>query len=74
MILTRRILIQMAVFILVSLTALAVMVFGYMRVPEMLGFGQYRVKVELPETGGRPVWAEVHIAPSLLGRLRQFGY
>jgi len=52
MILTRRILIQMAVFIVVSLTALAVMVFGYMRVPEMLGVGQYRVKVELPETGG----------------------
>lgn len=28
----------------------------------------------LPESGDRPVWAEVHIAPSLLGRLRQFFY
>ncbi len=52
MILTRRILIQMAIFAVVALTALAVMVFGYMRLPEMLGVGQYRVKVELPETGG----------------------
>jgi len=52
MILTRRILIQMAIFILVATTALAVMVFGYMRLPEMLGVGQYTVKLELPETGG----------------------
>ena len=52
MILTRRILIQMAIFAVVALTALAVMVFGYMRLPEMLGIGQYRVTVELPETGG----------------------
>lgn len=52
MILTRRILIQMAIFALLATTALAVMVFGYMRLPEMLGVGQYRVTVQLPETGG----------------------
>jgi phospholipid/cholesterol/gamma-HCH transport system substrate-binding protein len=52
MILTRRILIQIAIFALVATTALAVMVFGYMRLPEMLGVGQYRVTVQLPETGG----------------------
>jgi phospholipid/cholesterol/gamma-HCH transport system substrate-binding protein len=52
MILTRQILIQMAIFVMVALTALAIMVFGYMRLPEMLGVGQYRVTVELPETGG----------------------
>ena len=40
MVLTSRILIQMAIFIVVALTALAVMVFGYMRLPEMLGSGQ----------------------------------
>jgi len=51
MILTRRILIQMAIFALVATTALAVMVFGY-GLPEMLGIGQYKVTVELPETGG----------------------
>lgn len=52
MILTRQILIQIAIFIAVSLLALGVMVFGYMRLPEMLGIGQYTVKLELPETGG----------------------
>src|ERR1700737_1780831 len=52
MILTRQILIQMAIFALVATTALAIMVFGYMRLPEMLGVGQYKVTVELPETGG----------------------
>jgi phospholipid/cholesterol/gamma-HCH transport system substrate-binding protein len=52
MILTRQILIQMAVFAVVAITALAVMLFGYMRLPEMVGIGEYRVTVELPETGG----------------------
>jgi phospholipid/cholesterol/gamma-HCH transport system substrate-binding protein len=28
------------------------MVFGYMRLPALLGIGQYRVTVELPESGG----------------------
>jgi phospholipid/cholesterol/gamma-HCH transport system substrate-binding protein len=52
MILTRQILIQMAIFALVATTALAIMLFGYMRVQDMVGIGQYRVTVELPETGG----------------------
>src|SRR6202048_1688426 len=52
MILTRRILIQMAIFALIATTALAVMLFGYMRVQDMAGVGQYTVKLELPETGG----------------------
>jgi phospholipid/cholesterol/gamma-HCH transport system substrate-binding protein len=50
--LTRQILIQLAIFCVLALTALGVMVFGYMRLPEMMGIGQYRVTVELPETGG----------------------
>jgi phospholipid/cholesterol/gamma-HCH transport system substrate-binding protein len=52
MVLTKRILIQIAIFALVSITALAIMIFGYMRLPEVLGYGQYKVTVELPETGG----------------------
>jgi phospholipid/cholesterol/gamma-HCH transport system substrate-binding protein len=52
MVLTRQILIQMAIFAVVATTALAIMLFGYMRLPDMFGIGQYRVKVELPETGG----------------------
>jgi phospholipid/cholesterol/gamma-HCH transport system substrate-binding protein len=49
---TRRILIQMAVFVAISAIALVIMVVGYMRLPELLGVGQYRVTLELPETGG----------------------
>jgi hypothetical protein len=30
--------------------------------------------IAVPDSGGRPVWAEVDIRPSLLGRLRQFLY
>ncbi|WP_123025427.1 MCE family protein [Mycolicibacterium stellerae] len=52
MILTRQILIQMAIFAVIATTALAIMVFGYMRLPAMLGVGEYRITVELPETGG----------------------
>lgn len=50
--LTRRILIQMAIFAVVATTALLIMVFGYMRVPALVGIGQYRVTLELPESGG----------------------
>ncbi|UXA12256.1 MCE family protein [Mycobacterium sp. SMC-8] len=50
--LTRRILIQLAIFAVIATTALAIMVFAYMRLPAFLGIGQYRVTVELPETGG----------------------
>jgi phospholipid/cholesterol/gamma-HCH transport system substrate-binding protein len=50
--LTRQILIQVTIFCVLSFTALGVMVFGYMRLPDLMGIGQYRVTVELPETGG----------------------
>ena len=49
---TRQILIQMAIFAVIATTALAIMVLGYMRLPALLGVGQYRVTLQLPETGG----------------------
>ncbi|KUI33672.1 mammalian cell entry protein [Mycobacterium sp. IS-1590] len=49
---TRQILIQMAIFSAIAILALGIMVFGYMRLPSLLGVGQYRVTLELPETGG----------------------
>jgi phospholipid/cholesterol/gamma-HCH transport system substrate-binding protein len=42
----------MAIFAVVATTALMIMVFAYMRLPAFLGVGQYRVTVQLPETGG----------------------
>ena len=49
---TRQMMIQLVIFSVVALTAVAIMVFGYMRLPQLLGVGQYRVTLELPETGG----------------------
>ena len=49
---TRQILIQMAIFAVIATTALSIMVLVYMRLPALAGIGQYRVTVELPETGG----------------------
>ncbi|WNG86361.1 MlaD family protein [Mycobacterium sp. ITM-2016-00317] len=50
--LTRKMLIQVAIFSVLAVAAVGTMVFGYMRLPEMVGIGQYKVTVELPETGG----------------------
>ncbi len=52
MIVTRQILIQMVIFVVLAATALAIMVFGYMRVPALLGIGRYRVTMELDQSGG----------------------
>lgn len=50
---TRRIWIQLVVFLVVSLVALLVMAFGYIRLPNLLfGVGHYDVTVQLPEAGG----------------------
>ncbi|WP_431236809.1 MCE family protein [Mycolicibacterium aichiense] len=48
----RKILIQLVIFGIVAVTAGAVMVFGYIKVPAMLGVGRYTVTVELPQSGG----------------------
>jgi phospholipid/cholesterol/gamma-HCH transport system substrate-binding protein len=49
---TRQMVIQLAIFSLLAVVALGIMVFGYMRVPAMVGIGEYKVTLELPETGG----------------------
>ena len=49
---TRQILIQLLIFSVLATVALGVMIFGYMRLPGLLGIGQYRVTLELPEAGG----------------------
>ncbi len=49
----RRILTQLAFFTVITLVAGAIMVFNYMRLPELLfGAGHYRVTVELPAAAG----------------------
>jgi phospholipid/cholesterol/gamma-HCH transport system substrate-binding protein len=51
--LNRRTLIQLGVFAVVSIVAIAVMVFGYVKAPgNFFGLGRYQVTLELPEAGG----------------------
>lgn len=51
--LSRRILSQLAIFIVISVTGGSIMAFGYMELPNLLfGVGRYEVTMQLPETGG----------------------
>lgn len=70
---TRQMLIQLAIFSVVALTALGIMVFGYMRLPAMLGFGQYNVTLELPETGGLYERSNVTYRGSHVGIVESIG-
>jgi phospholipid/cholesterol/gamma-HCH transport system substrate-binding protein len=50
--LNRRIVVQLGVFAVVSIVAIAVMVFGYIKAPgNLFGFGRYEVTLQLPESG-----------------------
>jgi phospholipid/cholesterol/gamma-HCH transport system substrate-binding protein len=50
--LTRRLRIQLAIFLLIGLAAAGVMAVQYIRVPALLGLGQYSVTVQLPVSAG----------------------
>lgn len=51
--LTRRTAIQLIVFAVIATVAAAVMIIGYIRLPNMLfGVGHYRVTLQLPTSGG----------------------
>lgn len=50
--LTRFVRSQLILFTIASLVGVAVMLFGYMQLPTLLGLGRTVVKLELPATGG----------------------
>lgn len=50
--LTRFIKIQLAIFTVLALVAITIMGVYFMRLPAMVGVGQYTVKIDLPTTGG----------------------
>jgi phospholipid/cholesterol/gamma-HCH transport system substrate-binding protein len=50
--LTRWIRTQLAIFLSVAVVAGALMVFGYIKLPALLGVGQYTVTVQLPRAAG----------------------
>ncbi|BBX65153.1 mammalian cell entry protein [Mycobacterium saskatchewanense] len=68
--LTKRIIVQLAIFGLVAVVAAAVMGFGYMRLPETLfGVGRYTVTVDLPSTGGLYARSNVTYRGTEVGRV-----
>jgi len=50
--LTRFVRNQLILFTIASIVGVAVMLFGYMQVPTLLGIGRIDVKLQLPDTGG----------------------
>jgi phospholipid/cholesterol/gamma-HCH transport system substrate-binding protein len=67
--LSRHIKIQLIVFTVVAVIAGTMMVFGYIRVPAMLGIGRYTVTVQLPWTGGLYERANVTYRGTEVGRV-----
>jgi phospholipid/cholesterol/gamma-HCH transport system substrate-binding protein len=69
---TRRIWIQLIVFLMVSAVAFAVMIFGYMGLPSLLfGIGRYQVTVELPEAGGLYARGNVTYRGTEVGQVKE---
>lgn len=68
--LSRPITVQLVIFSVVSLIALAVMACGYLNLPKMLfGYGHYTVTVQLPEAAGLYERANVTYRGAEVGRV-----
>ncbi|MCV7220298.1 MCE family protein [Mycolicibacterium elephantis] len=67
--LTRRIKLQLLLFATVAIVAGSIMAFGYVKVPAMLGFGQYTITVELPQAGGLYRTGNVTYRGTKVGRI-----
>jgi phospholipid/cholesterol/gamma-HCH transport system substrate-binding protein len=67
---TRKIWIQITIFLLVSVIAGAVMIFNFMGLPNLLfGVGHYRVTLQLPEAGGLYARGNVTYRGTEVGRV-----
>ncbi len=66
---TRFIRTQLIVFVIVGMVGVAVMFFGYMRVPMLLGIGRLIVTVELPASGGLYHFSNVTYRGVQMGRV-----
>lgn len=69
--LTRRIIMQLAFFTVITLTGGAIMVFGYMGLPNLLfGVGHYEVTMKLPAAAGLYENGNVTYRGTEIGRVR----
>jgi phospholipid/cholesterol/gamma-HCH transport system substrate-binding protein len=63
-------LLQFAVFTFIAAVAIGIMVFGYMKLPNLLwGAGHYKVTLQLPETGGLYPRSNVTYRGTQVGRV-----
>lgn len=69
MYLPRQIKIQIITFAAIAAVAVSVMIFGYIKVPAMLGVGRYEVTVQLPEAAGLYTTGNVTYRGTEVGRV-----
>jgi phospholipid/cholesterol/gamma-HCH transport system substrate-binding protein len=69
MILTRRIKIQLMIMTVIALAGMAVMAFGYIKLPAMAGIGRYTVTVQLSQSGGLYPRANVTYRGTQVGKV-----
>jgi virulence factor Mce-like protein len=67
--LTRFIRIQLIIFTIVSVLGIAVMAFGYLQVPTLLGIGRITVTLDLPGAGGLYRFSNVTYRGSEVGKV-----
>ena len=67
--LSRRVWIQLAILATVTVVSTAVMAFGFVHVPALLGVGRYTVSVDLPASGGLYPTSVVTYRGSEIGRV-----
>ena len=67
--LTRFIKIQLVVFTILTILAIAVLGWYYLRVPSLVGIGQYKLYAELPRSGGLYATANVTYRGTQIGKV-----
>jgi phospholipid/cholesterol/gamma-HCH transport system substrate-binding protein len=68
--LSRRIWTQLAILAAITVIAIGVMAFGFVKVPALLGIGRYTVNVDLPSSGGLYPTSVVNYRGSEVGRVK----
>jgi phospholipid/cholesterol/gamma-HCH transport system substrate-binding protein len=68
--LSRQVWAQLAVLTAITVIAVGVMAFGFVRVPALLGIGRYTVTVDLPASGGLYPSSVVTYRGSEIGRVK----
>src|ERR1700723_1657177 len=71
--LSRRIWTQLTILASVTVISAAVMAFGFVKVPALLGVGRYTVKVDLPASGGLYPTSVVTYRGSEIGNVKSVG-